>query len=138
MCPFSLNLPAAPQQCLHCSLNCQYLTRKSSSLFFCPFSTHTFPILRFPFVNMKFTCVLAVAILPLAHSMSTKRSQSLPTVDLGYEIHQAIYYDVSISSEYSTLCQTSTSPSTSFTTSATFGTLKLRSDLYAGHLPRSL
>ena len=53
---------------------------------------------------MKFTYVLAVVILPLVQSMSTKKSQSLPTVDLGYEIHQAIYYDVSISSEYSTLC----------------------------------
>jgi hypothetical protein len=35
-----------------------------------------------------------LALLLLAHSIST-RGQSLPTVDLGYEIHQALYYDVS-------------------------------------------
>ena len=44
---------------------------------------------------MKIPYTLLVAFLPLVHSKGNKNAQSLPKVDLGYQIHQAIYYDVS-------------------------------------------
>lgn len=87
---------------------------------------------------MKFPYCWLLVFLPLAHSIPSTNSESLPTVDLGYEIHQALYYDVSKISPQSTFTNIPISLSISCITSATFATPKLPLALSAGRLPGSL
>ena len=39
---------------------------------------------------------VAIAILALLGQAKSSPTSTLPTVDLGYEIHQALYFDVSV------------------------------------------
>jgi hypothetical protein len=39
---------------------------------------------------------VAIAIMALLGHAKSSPTSTLPTVDLGYEIHQALYFDVSV------------------------------------------
>jgi hypothetical protein len=39
---------------------------------------------------------VAIAILTLLGQAKSSPPSTLPTVDLGYEVHQALYFDVSV------------------------------------------
>jgi hypothetical protein len=45
---------------------------------------------------MYFNSSVAIAILALLGQAKSTPTSTLPTVDLGYEIHQALYFDVSV------------------------------------------